>query len=490
MEQNNNEDIQMEIVKCAKDPIYFIFKHLETLDLETNEKRKFGIFKADGDKKDYTKTIIEYIKLLEYNYKNKRKLLVYKRRQLYITTATIAWLLWHFLFDNNFKVITSSEKLVKVDNPDDDNTPFQKIRDMYNNLPEYLQLDKKDYRNNTGFLANTLNNNTIVAEASDNPGRAGQASVIWGDEFAFQPRTGTRYTSMLEACKGMILLTSTPNGKGNKFYELYTNKPDDMDILDLPVSARRTDEWIAKKRESYKGNEAGFEQEIMGSWESGLQGRAFTYYSTSSISKVTTDQIKKWIAGNSQVYIGLDQGWSHPSAAVWLLKFNNKIYLFDDYAANETAIEQHSEAIKRKNAMWGIKKPIIYADPSMFTKNRDSGRPAADTYRHFLGIPLTKADNRVEEGTSNINILLAKQELEILPHCILAQDALAQARYPVNQNGYSNTSKYIDEDYITDVCDSIRYALTFDRKILPKVINPSKKPINRRAIGFGNLSIR
>jgi hypothetical protein len=281
----------LEIGKCQRDIGYFAFKYIKTLDIETQSHRGFGIFNGADDRKEYSYTIRDYLNKLETAYKGKRKVLVYKRRQLYITTATLAWLLWHFIFDDNFKAVISTEKLGKADNPSDDNTQLGRFRNMLNSLPEWLRPQIED---KTGYLS--YKGNTIGVEGGDHPGRAGQTSFIWADEFAFQPRSAVRYTSMLESCKGMILLTSTPNGKHNKFYELYDNPPNDMDIIDLPITLRRNDEWVQRKRDSYKGNEEGFEQEIMGSWGGGLKGRVFTYWSTDALFDYDYNTIRDYIS--------------------------------------------------------------------------------------------------------------------------------------------------------------------------------------------------
>lgn len=460
---------QIEFAKCMKSVSYFAFKYIKTLDVETNDRRAFAIFSAQTDRKEFSKVISDYMESLNKALTGKKKVLVYKRRQLYITTATLAWLLWKFLFAEDFKCIISTEKLGKADNPTDENTQLGRFRSMFNSLPEWL---KPMIEDKTGYIANGTN--TISVEGGDHPGRAGQTTVIWADEFAFQPRTGIRYTSMQESCKGMILLTSTPNGKHNKFYELYHNPPIDMDIIDLPITLRRTDEWVKGKRDSYKGNEEGFEQEIMGSWGGGMKGRVFTYWSTDALSDLTEEQLKGYI-GRTQIYIGVDQGIAHPTAVVFIACLSGGYVVFDELAVQNTPIEGEggtARAVKRKCDYWGINTSTatFYGDPSMDTRSRDTGVTAFDIWRRE-GINLNAGYNAVKEGILHINTLLAHGKLRVHKNCVMTQDAFNEAKYNINKYGFAVGDKYGEQDYVTDLLDALRYGLTNTNKIPVAVEN-------------------
>ena len=489
-----NEEIAQGYAKCKQSITYYCFKYIKTLDIETRQRKPFAVFNAPGDRKEFAHTIKDFLELLEkcYQDKNITKIHIYKRRQLYITTAILAWMSWHLIFDENFKAILTTEKLIKLDNPDDENSTFARLREMLVGLPDWLHIANMVDR--AGTIGNPEKRNTIIAEAGDHPGRAGQASVIWGDEFAFQPRTGIRYTSMLESCKGLIILSSTPNGKSNKFYELYKNPPEDMYMLDLPITARRTQEWIQKKAESYKGNQAGYEQEILGSWESGLEGRAFTYYTTDCHWDISFQKTKELIP-QGRVYIGLDQGFSHPTVALFILHLVDTYYVFDEYAQNGLPIlgdNGNAKHLIQKLAHWGLSPNDItlYADPSMFAKSRETG-VTADTQYYGFGLKLHPGENAVKEGILCVNTLLSMGRLKVHAlNCPVLQDGLAQARYPINKFGQAASTKYIDEDYITDACDALRYGLTDEMKKVPITPLTMQRRGNARRIslGIGNYS--
>lgn len=75
---------------------------------------------------------------------------------------------------------------------------------------------------------------------------------------------------------------------------------------------------------------------------------------------------------------GLDLGWDHPTAAVWLAwdRDTDTIYLYDEYAASEQVIPIHASAIKAR----GDWIPVAWP-PDGHQHEKGSGEQLAQQYR-------------------------------------------------------------------------------------------------------------
>ena len=202
--------------KCIDDgPVYFISNHLKIY--ETREERGIGWkpFKL-WDKQKL------YIEFLEKAYKEFwREIVAKKPRDQGITSATLAWIYYHWLFDKHFHALIGSLKEDKVKLAPGHDTLFAKLRDMIDVTPDYLKpkgFDPKQHQLSMSLI-NPENGNTILGEiGTENFGRQNRGGVVFRDESAFWPMDtseNTVHTAQLN------IDVSTVNGM-NHFYYQYT----------------------------------------------------------------------------------------------------------------------------------------------------------------------------------------------------------------------------------------------------------------------------
>jgi len=115
--KQTKKELIKEIIKCAKDPIYF----LETYGKIVHPQEGILDFKLY----DYQKDIIN-------NYVKNRRNVILKARQLGITTITGGFIAWLMIFHRHSNVVIMATKLEKA------KIPLRVIKNIIKYLPKWL----------------------------------------------------------------------------------------------------------------------------------------------------------------------------------------------------------------------------------------------------------------------------------------------------------------------------------------------------------------
>lgn len=186
------------------------------------------------------------------------KHIVLGSRQSGKTYAISVFFLWKMLFhsDQTLMIFAPTERFAM--------SILQGIRDLYNNLPDYLRFElsynsrerMQVKKNNSQILCSTLLSRRVQGRP---------LNIIWMDEFAFCK--GDRDREFIESAltcyssKG-IIITSGANGTDNEFYNIWT-RSDEIGFKRTCVGWRempgRDEDW--KKRVISAIGEAAFAQE-------------------------------------------------------------------------------------------------------------------------------------------------------------------------------------------------------------------------------------
>ncbi len=125
---------------------------------------------------------------------------------------------------------------------------------------------------------------------------------------------------------------------------------------------------------------------------------------------------------------GLDLGWEHPTAAVWLAHNRDAdiVYLYDVYKQAEQVPAVHASAIKARGA-W---IPVAWPHDALQTQ-KDTGVPMRDTYRDE-GLNMLPERSQFEDGSigvePGIQIMLnrmVKGQFKVFSNC---EDWLSEYR--------------------------------------------------------------
>jgi len=242
-------DMVNELRKCKEDIIYFAenFFYIVALD---RGKEKIKLYEAQ--RRILTSLV------------NNRFVCLLSCRQAGKSTLLTIFALWMVCFneDQSAAIVANKESTAI--------SIFKRVRMAYEQLPNYIKPGVKDY----GKTGMTLGNDSsiIVSTTTATSIRGTSLSVLAIDETAFiEPHILSEFWSSViptvsSGKKSKILLVSTPNGTGNRFYEIYSGaesgelkqwKSERIDWWDIP---ERDEDW-KKTQIELLGSEEKFQQE-------------------------------------------------------------------------------------------------------------------------------------------------------------------------------------------------------------------------------------
>lgn len=238
-----------ELKKCKEDIIHFAENHFYIVNLDRG-KEKIDLYKAQK----------KALKSLADN----RFVTVLASRQCGKTTITTIYALWNTCFYDDQRVIIVANK---------ENTAiniFKRIRMAYEMLPNYLKPGVKEYGKTGVTFAN--GSSIGISTTTSTAARGDSASILCIDEAAFiEPHFMDEFWKSVipivsSGKKTKIFMVSTPNGTGNKFYEVYSGAEkgtngwhaERIDWWDVPG---RGEKW-RKQMVAALGSDEAFQQEF------------------------------------------------------------------------------------------------------------------------------------------------------------------------------------------------------------------------------------
>lgn len=202
------------IEKTRRDPVFFFNQFAWTYDPRPEAKPNHFPFLTYPFQDDY---ILE----LEKAFTNVHDLLTDKSRDMGVSWMVLAWIVWHWLFDNSFNALVGSRKEDLVDNFQPDSL-FGKMSYLIQRLPTWLLPKGYNHDKNRTFckIVNPETGNTIQGESANRDfSRQGRYTIIFLDEFAFWDHADSVWTATADSAP-IRFPVSTPHGKNNKFADL------------------------------------------------------------------------------------------------------------------------------------------------------------------------------------------------------------------------------------------------------------------------------
>lgn len=256
-----------EMKLCAKDPIYFIKKYVKIRTVKHGVVR-FIPYQAQE----------EFLRSVHSN----RFVISNKSRQIGITTAIAAYLLWSAWFHRNQSILIVARQKEMA------SSIIRMMKVMIDHLPNFIKsINTFDVENK--FSLEFSNKSRIVAAPkASSVGRSESPNILYCDETAHIEGFDEMWTALKPALStgGSAILTSSPNGTANKFYEICKdakNSPgehlpgiNDFVYWELPWYVRPdyTKEWFAKETKGMSNKEIRQEYlcQFLGSGDTVLDG--------------------------------------------------------------------------------------------------------------------------------------------------------------------------------------------------------------------------
>jgi hypothetical protein len=214
---------------------------------------------------------VEYLRWLEDREKGQEGGLVEKSRDAGVTWLCGAFSVHRWLFRDGISIGFGSRKEMYVDQADDPDSIFEKMRILIESLPPWMKPRGYDRKKHATFckIVNPVNGNTITGEAGDNIGRGGRKSFYFVDEAAFIERAHLVERS-LSATTNVRIDVSTPNGIGNVFYRKRVSGKVPVFVFDWRDDPRKTPEWAEAKKAEL--GLTGWEQEYGRNYSASVEG--------------------------------------------------------------------------------------------------------------------------------------------------------------------------------------------------------------------------
>jgi hypothetical protein len=221
-----------EIVRCGKDPVYFINRYLK-VQHPTRGLIPFDTYPFQDDC------------ILAFN--DNRFNIILKSRQLGISTVSAAYAVWLSCFYRDKTILIIATKLAVAQNF------IKKVKIALRHMPKWL-LVPEIISNNKQTVEFSNGSSIKAVPTSDDAGRSEALSLLIVDEAAFVRNFGDLFTGLYPTLStgGRAIILSTPNGVGGQYHDLWIHAEsgeNEFNPIKLPwdVHPEHGDEWFASE---------------------------------------------------------------------------------------------------------------------------------------------------------------------------------------------------------------------------------------------------
>jgi hypothetical protein len=230
--QISKEEIRKELLKCGRDPVYFIKNYIKI----SHPLKGVIPFSLYNYQEDCVKSFNDY----RFN-------IILKARQLGMSTTIAAYCVWLMNFHRSKEIMVVATKFQKAANL------VKKVKAMIKKLPAWIRIAEVEINNETNFQLS--NESKILASTtSEDAGRSEALSLLIVDEAAHVEKLSEMWKAVYPTLStgGRCIMLSTPNGTGNLFHQLYSGaeqKSNDFNPVMLlwDVHPERDQEWFEKE---------------------------------------------------------------------------------------------------------------------------------------------------------------------------------------------------------------------------------------------------
>ncbi len=244
MDELTVEEIKKEIIKCGKNPSYFLKNYAKI----SHPDRGMIPFKTYNFQDD----------LLD-KFRDHRFNVIVKARQLGISTICAGYIAWLLLFYREKNVLVMATKYSTASNM------VKKVKYIVGNVPEWLKIATVKVDNKHSF--ELTNGSQIKAVAtSEDAGRSEAVSLLVVDEAAHIDNMDSIWTALYPTIStgGRCVALSSPNGIGNWFHKTYEDAENGQNLFiptNLPwdVHPDHDKEWFNNETKNLSKREVAQE---------------------------------------------------------------------------------------------------------------------------------------------------------------------------------------------------------------------------------------
>ena len=206
------QEQEVEIMRCAKNPIYFIETYLTIFDQTQGVAGQIVPFKLFDFQKELIRT---------YNDPANRFVIANKYRQAGVSTTTCAYIAWYVMFNTNRACAIVANKLETA------------TGELMSDVVEFIEMCPKWLKPKTGRNTEENLTDTQKLKIYDNKSRLGAfasktirgmtPTLLFWDETAWSEKGDVFWTSALPSLVtgGRAIMVSTPSGLDAVFYKTF-----------------------------------------------------------------------------------------------------------------------------------------------------------------------------------------------------------------------------------------------------------------------------
>ncbi|NDG53556.1 MAG: hypothetical protein EBY39_11125 [Flavobacteriia bacterium] len=221
-----------EIIKCGKDPVYFMNKYLK-IQHPLKGLIRFNTFPFQDD-------CVEDFNKHRFN-------IILKSRQLGLSTLVAAYSVWQAIFYKEKNILIIATKLAVAQNF------IRKVKTYIKSMPNWMLIPEIT-ANNKQQVEFSNGSQIKAVPTSEDAGRSEALSLLIVDEAAFVRNFDELWMGLYPTLStgGRAILLSTPNGVGGQYHEIYTKaerKENEFNPIKLmwDVHPERDDDWFDKE---------------------------------------------------------------------------------------------------------------------------------------------------------------------------------------------------------------------------------------------------
>ena len=290
----SKEEITKEILKCGKDPAYFLDNYAKIV----HQSKGLIPFKTFKFQKDLLNDFHDH----KFN-------IILKSRQMGISTIVSGYVTWMMLFHKEKNILVMATK---------QNTAIEiveKVKDILNSIPSWLKIAEISVNNKTKL---ELDNGSKIqgTPTSKDAGRGQALSLLIIDEAAHVEDMDDLWTGLLPTVStgGRCIALSTPNGVGNWFHKTYVDAEigaNNFKITSIPwhKHPEYTQEWFERMTRNMS------KRDIAQEFECNFNASGETVMMPDDIEKikksVSEPKYRTWIDRNLHIWEQSQAGGSY-----------------------------------------------------------------------------------------------------------------------------------------------------------------------------------
>jgi len=242
-----NNSIAEEIIKCGRDPVYFINTYVKI----QHAYKGLIPFKTY----DFQDACINDFITHRFN-------VVVKSRQLGLSTVTAAYAVWMAMFHPDKNILVIATKLETAINF------IKKVKVTLQAVPKWMILAK--WEGNKQSVTFEHGSTIKAIPTSEDAGRSEALSLLIVDEAAFIRDFDTIWVGLYPTLStgGSAIIISTPNGVGGQYHKIYSDAIaglNNFNATTLPwyVHPEHDEEWFKEETKGLNGNKKKISQEFL-----------------------------------------------------------------------------------------------------------------------------------------------------------------------------------------------------------------------------------